>query len=100
MTAHCKRTSHSYFVVMIDHGKIGREAVVNPEHTRRDVVHMLQTGESKHVVFIHHVDGLFVEDVTDELFEEAEQGMPALDRPDRQAARWDHTRDLRKHGAV
>ncbi len=67
-----KRTSHSYFVVMIDYGRRGREATVNPEHTRRDVVEMLASGESKHVVFIHHVDGLFVEDVTEELFNEAE----------------------------
>lgn len=67
-----KRTSHSYFVVMIDYGQRGLEAIVHPEDTRRDVVSMLASGESKHVVFIHHVDGLYVEDVTDELFNEAE----------------------------
>lgn len=78
-----KRTSHSYFVVMIDYGKRGLEAVVNPEHTRRDIVEMLASGESKHVVFIHHVDGLFVEDVTDELFNEAEA---ICRRPLREAA--------------
>jgi len=66
------RRSHSYFVVMIDYGKRGLEANVHPEDTRRDVVSMLASGESKHVVFIHHVDGLFIEDVTDELFNEAE----------------------------
>lgn len=66
------KTSHSYFVVMIDYGRKGLEAIVNPEHTRRAVVEMLASGESKHVVFIHYVDGLFVEDVTDELFNEAE----------------------------
>jgi hypothetical protein len=71
------RTSHSYYVVMIDYGKgparpMGLEAVVVPEFTRRDIVSMLATGESNHVAFIHHVDGLFVEDVTDELFDEAE----------------------------
>lgn len=67
-----KRTSHSYYVVMIDYGHRGLEAIVQPELTRRDVVHMLASGESKHVVFIHHVDDLYVEDVTDELFNEAE----------------------------
>jgi hypothetical protein len=67
-----KRTSHSYFVVMADHGKSGLEAIVHPEDTRRKVVEMLAHGEWKHVAFIHHVDGLFVEDVTDELFNEAE----------------------------
>lgn len=71
------RTSHSYFVVMVDYGKgpqrpMGLEAVVNPEFTRRDIVHQLAHGEWKHVAFIHHVDGLFVEDVTNELFDEAE----------------------------
>ena len=67
-----QRTSHSYFVVMCDYGKRGLEAVVHPEDTRRDIVAQLASGESKHVVFIHHVDGLFIEDVTDELFDEAE----------------------------
>lgn len=67
-----RRVSHSYYVVMIDYGKRGLEAVVHPEDTRRAVVEMLASGESKHVVFIHHVDGLFVEDVTNELFDEAE----------------------------
>jgi hypothetical protein len=67
-----KRTSHSYFVVMCDYGQRGLEAIVHPEDTRRAVVEQLASGESKHVVFIHHVDGLYIEDVTDELFEEAE----------------------------
>lgn len=73
MPAFCTRkTSHSYYVVMIDYGKRGLEAVVHPEDTRRDVVAQLASGESKHVRFIHHVDGLYIEDVTDELFNEAE----------------------------
>jgi hypothetical protein len=75
MPAHCsktKRTTHSYFVVMIDFGKKGLEAIVHPEDTRRDIVAQLASGESKHVVFIHHVDGLYIEDVTNELFDEAE----------------------------
>lgn len=67
-----QRKSHSYFVVMQDYGKRGLEAVVHPEDTRRDVVAQLASGESKHVVFIHHVDGLFIEDVTEELFNEAQ----------------------------
>jgi len=65
-------TTHSYYVVMQDYGKKGLEAVVHPEDTRRDIVAQLASGESKHVVFIHHVDGLYVEDVTNELFDEAE----------------------------
>jgi len=74
------RTSHSYYVVMIDYappspgkkGPSGLEAVVHPEDTRRDIVAQLASGESKHVAFVHHVDGLFIEDVTDEIFNEAE----------------------------
>jgi hypothetical protein len=67
-----KRTSHSYFVVMCDYGKRGLEAIVHPEDTRRDVIQQIAHGEYKHVVFIHHVDGLYIENVTDELFDAAE----------------------------
>lgn len=63
---------HSYFVVMIDHGRRGLEAVVHPEDTRRDVVAMIASGEYSHIVFIHHVDAGLVEDVTDDLVDEAE----------------------------
>jgi hypothetical protein len=70
-----KRTSHSYYVVMIDYGKRGLEAVVDPEITRAGVINRLVSGEYEHVAFIHHVDGLFIEDVTDELFNEAEASL-------------------------
>lgn len=64
---------HSYFVVMVDYGKRGREAIVDPEVTRRAVVANIASGEYGHVNFIHHIDGGLVEDVTDELFDEAER---------------------------
>lgn len=64
-------TDHSYYVVMCSY-KTGLEAVVHPEDTRRAVVEMLASGESKHVVFIHHVSNGLVEDVADDLFEAAE----------------------------
>ena len=67
-----RKISHSYFVVMTDLGPLGLEAIVQPERTRRDIVAMLKSGEFKHVVFIHHVDGLYIEDCTDELFDAAE----------------------------
>lgn len=66
-------TKHSYFVVMIDYGKRGREAIVDPEITRREVVSRLVSGEYAHVNFIHHIEGGLVEDVTGELFDEAEK---------------------------
>jgi len=34
-----------YFVVMIDYGRRGREAVVDPEITRREVVSRVASGE-------------------------------------------------------
>jgi len=66
------RIKHSYFVVMVDHGKRGLEAIVHPEDTRRSIIEQLAHGEFKHVVFIHQVDGLLIDDVTNELFDEAE----------------------------
>ncbi len=75
-----RRGTNSYFVVMVDYGpnyvgKVGPsglEAVAQPERTRRDIVEMLAHGEFKHVAFIHRIDGLYIEDCTDELFDEAE----------------------------
>lgn len=98
-----KRTSHSYFVAMIDYADRGLEAVVRPEWTRRDIVGMLKSGEFKIVSFIHHVDGLFVEDVTEELFDQAESELREEARfapIDRLQAAQDHIRDLRKHDVI
>ena len=67
------RINHSYFVVMIDYGKRGREAIVDPEVTRREVISRIVSGEYGHVNFIHHIDNGLVEDVTNELFDEAER---------------------------
>jgi len=67
-----KRIKHSYFVVMVDYGKKGREAIVDPEVTRRGIVERIVAGEYGHVNFIHHVDDGLVLDVTNELFAEAE----------------------------
>jgi len=63
----------SYFVVMIDYGRRGREAIVDPEITRREVVSRLKSGEYKNVAFIHRIEDGLVEDVTAELIEAAEQ---------------------------
>ena len=61
----------SYYVVMIDYGRRGCEAIVDPEITMSGVIERLQTGEYKNVVFIHRVEGLSVEDMTAELMEAA-----------------------------
>ncbi len=56
-----------YFVVMIDHGRRGREAVVDPEITRREVVSRVACGEYGNISFIHEIEGHVVEDVTEEI---------------------------------
>lgn len=101
-----KRTSHSYYVVMEDFGRRGMEATVTPETTRRAVVEFVKNGNYRDVVFIHHIDGGLVEDVTSAIFDEAEVLARAEYSDarnvgmDAQAARFDHARDLRKHAAV
>jgi hypothetical protein len=67
-----QKPNHSYFVVMIDYGNRGMEAIVDPEITRREVVSRLKSGEYQHVMFIHHVEDGLVDDVTGEFLEEAE----------------------------
>jgi hypothetical protein len=63
---------YSYFVVMIDYGRRGCEAVVNPEVTRREVISRLISREYDAVRFIHHiVEGEIPRDVTLELQLEA-----------------------------
>jgi hypothetical protein len=89
-----------YFVVMIDYGRRGREAVVDPEITRREVVSRLVSGEYRNITFIHEIAGHSVEDVTEEIL--AEAGLPEIAAADldSKASDFDHARDLRKHEAV
>ena len=89
-----------YFVVMIDYGRRGREAVVDPEVTRREVVSRIVSGEYGNISFIHEVEGRAVDDVTEEIL--AEAALPDIPAPetDLQASRFDHLRDLRKHEAT
>jgi hypothetical protein len=66
------RTRYSYFVVMVDFGNRGREAIVDPEITRDGVISRLRSGEyGQHINFIHHVEDGCADDVTDELFDAA-----------------------------
>lgn len=63
-----------YFVVMIDYGNVGREAIVDPEITRRGVISRLACGEYRNVSFIHRImEGEVPQDVTAELTAEAAQ---------------------------
>jgi hypothetical protein len=89
-----------YFVVMIDYGRRGREAIVDPEVTRREVVSRIASGEYQNISFIHEIAGGAVEDVTEDILSEAALPEIAPSEIDLQANRFDHTRDLRKHETV
>jgi hypothetical protein len=94
-------TRMQYFVVMIDYGRRGREAIVDPEITRREVISRLASGEYRNISFIHEVDDRSVEDITEDIL--AEAAIPEIAAPDAadlQAAAFDHARDLRKHEPV
>ena len=63
--------NHSYYIVMIDYGHKGREAIVDPEITRREVVSRINSREYDRVAFIHFVHDGVCEDVTDDVLAEA-----------------------------
>jgi hypothetical protein len=88
-----------YFVVMIDYGRRGREAVVDPEITRREVISRVASGEYKNISFIHEIEGTAVDDITAEILAAALPDIPTAGA-DLQASRFDHARDLRKHETV
>jgi hypothetical protein len=89
-----------YFVVMIDYGRRGREAIVDPEMTRREVVSRIASGEYSNISFIHEIADSSVDDITAELLAEAALPDIADTNADLQADRFDHIRDLRKHETV
>jgi hypothetical protein len=94
------KISHSYYVCMIDHGKRGLEAVVDPEITWRGMVSRIKSGEYQNIAFIHRIEDELVEDVTSALIDEAELELKEeyrATRLDRIAEMHDHVRDLRKH---
>jgi len=86
-----------YFVVMIDYGRRGREAIVDPEITRREVISRVASGEYRNISFIHEIADTAVDDVTADIL--AEAAMPEIPVTEAylQASRFDHARDLRKH---
>jgi hypothetical protein len=89
-----------YFVVMIDYGRRGREAIVDPEITRREVVSRIASGEYKNISFIHEIADDAVEDLTEEILAEAALPEIAASGAELQAACFDHAHDLRKHETV
>jgi hypothetical protein len=89
-----------YFVVMIDYGRRGREAIVDPEITRREVISRIASGEYKNISFIHEIADCSVDDITAEILAEAVLPEIPAAGADLQADGFDHARDLRKHKAV
>lgn len=86
-----------YFVVMIDYGRRGREAIVDPEVTRREVVARVTSREYRNISFIHEISDCTVLDITSDILAEAALPHVEPEEIDLQAARFDHLRDLRKH---
>jgi hypothetical protein len=89
-----------YFVVMIDYGRRGREAIVDPEITRREVVSRITSGEYANISFIHEVADSAVEDITEDILAEAALPEIATSNAEIQETCFDHIRDLRKHEVV
>lgn len=74
------RSAPSYFVVMIDYGKNGREATVDPEMTRRGAVDLVREAMSDGhgVSFVHQVfyDAEYGrDDISEEVFAEVMHGL-------------------------
>jgi hypothetical protein len=86
-----------YFVVMIDYGRRGREAIVDPEITRREVVSRVASGEYKNISFVHEIAEYVVEDITADILAEAALPEIRTTGADLQADGFDHCRDYRKH---
>ena len=84
-----------YFVVMMDYGRRGREAVVDPEITRREVISRVVSGEYRNISFIHEIADSSVEDITADILSEA--ALPDVATTDAALQGDDHARDLRKH---
>jgi len=59
-----------YFVVMIDYGRRGREAVVDPGITRREVISRIASGEYSNISSIHEIANCSAEGITAEVLGE------------------------------
>lgn len=59
-----------YFVVMIDFGKIGREAIVNPNDNWSGALDSVREAmnDGHRVLFVHHIHDGSVEDRSEEAF--------------------------------
>lgn len=98
------------FLVMIDYGKLGREAIVDPNHSWTDALATARAAmaDGKTVSYVLHVHDGVSETRTLEAMEIiAKEAMAACVEPERDETEqrildWvrDHNRDLRKHEAA
>lgn len=60
-------TSHSYYVALMDYGRLGYEALpVSPEFTLRNVADEIIKSRTGELVHVKRIDGDSCEDVTDD----------------------------------
>lgn len=66
--------SWRYFVVMRDFGNLGREAIVDPQHTASNIVDLIATKEwpAESIIFIHVIQDGICADVTEDFLGWAE----------------------------
>lgn len=88
------------YLVLIDyHAQRAREAIVNPEQTRRQVIEEVRdvlASMDRSIVCVKRINGNDCEDVTAEICDAAGYPDAPLSSVERQAARFDHNHDLRK----
>jgi hypothetical protein len=92
-----RKPQPSYFVVMVDLGRLGLTANVEPEKTRADIIHDIKHAQHfGEIAFIHHICDGQVEDVTREIIDAAEIELKteARERADQIAAERDHAYHL------
>ena len=76
-----------YFVVMIDYGRRGREAAVDPG-VRREVVGRVAFRKYRNISYIHEIVDRSVDDVTKEILAEAALLEVATSEADLQSSRY------------
>lgn len=67
-------TQMQMFMLMKDlGGRLGMESIVHPEDTRSNIVTEVKDliARGIKVVFVKHIDGNYIEDVTEEILDEA-----------------------------
>lgn len=87
------------YILMVDFGRRGLEAIVQPELTRRAIVEQARdilASDDKTIAFVKFVDGGYIEDVTAEICLEAGEPDAPLSPVNRQANAWDHARNHRE----